>query len=40
MKLLDKDKLIEKNMLRYAIAERNVMQKCSSPFIIKMYHSF
>jgi len=29
-----------KNMLKYAIAERNVMQKCNSPFIVKMIHSF
>ncbi|KAL4444736.1 hypothetical protein ABPG74_015944 [Tetrahymena malaccensis] len=40
MKLLDKEKLIQKNMMKYAIAERNVMQKCNSPFIVKMYHSF
>lgn len=32
--------LSAKNMLKYAIAERNVMSKCNSPFIVKMYHSF
>lgn len=34
MKVLKKDKIIEKNLTRYAITERNVMSVSNHPFIV------
>ncbi|EGR29371.1 protein kinase domain protein [Ichthyophthirius multifiliis] len=40
IKILDYNKLLKENILKYAISERNIMQKCDSPFIVKLHHSF
>ncbi|EGR33658.1 protein kinase domain protein [Ichthyophthirius multifiliis] len=40
MKVLNKEQLINKNMVKYAITEKNVMRKCNSPFVVKIYHAF
>ena len=40
MKVLRKDKIIGQNLLKYAIAERNVLSLSNNPFIVKLYYSF
>jgi serine/threonine protein kinase len=40
MKVLDKDRIFEKNLLRYVISERNVLSFVDHPFIVKLHHSF
>lgn len=34
MKVLQKSKIMEKNLTRYALTERNVMSVTSNPFIV------
>ena len=40
MKVLRKDKIIGQNLLKYAIAERNVLSLSDNPFIVKLYYAF
>ena len=40
MKVLRKDRIIGHNLLKYAIAERNVLSLSHHPFIVKLYFTF
>jgi serine/threonine protein kinase len=40
MKVLQKKRLIEQNILRYIITEKNVLSKVKNPFIVRLYFSF
>ncbi|MCQ2817639.1 MAG: protein kinase [archaeon] len=40
MKILSKDKVMSQNLLRYVMAERNVLSLTNHPFIVKLYFSF
>jgi hypothetical protein len=40
MKLLQKAKILGKNMTRYALTERNVLSYIDHPFIIKLHYAF
>ena len=40
MKVLDKNKLIIQNLIKYAISEKNVLSTIDHPFIVKLYYSF
>lgn len=40
MKVLRKDKILEKNLTRYAITERNVMSVSNHPFIVSLHYAF
>ena len=40
MKVLRKDKIIGQNLLKYAVAERNVLSLSNNPFIVKLYYAF
>ena len=40
MKVLQKDFLIKRNYLKYAITECNVLKQNSSPYVIKMHYAF
>ena len=40
MKVLPKKRLIEQNILRYIITEKNVLSKVKNPFIVRLYFSF
>jgi len=40
MKMLDKQKLISQNLIKYAITEKNVLSNINHPFIVKLYYSF
>ena len=40
MKIINKNLLIRKKQLKYAVAECSVLKKCNCPFIVKLYYSF
>ncbi|EAR97218.2 Serine/Threonine kinase domain protein (macronuclear) [Tetrahymena thermophila SB210] len=40
LKMLHKQKIIEQNMYKYAITERNILQLVDHPFIVKMHKAF
>ena len=40
MKVINKNLLIRKKQLKYAVGECSVLKKCDCPFIVKLYYSF
>ena len=40
MKVLSKDKILGKNLKRYALTERNVMSVINHPFMVKLNYAF
>lgn len=40
MKVLSKDKVMTKNLKRYALTERNVMSVINHPFMVKLNFAF
>ncbi len=40
MKVLSKDKVMTKNLKRYALTERNVMSVINHPFMVRLYYAF
>ena len=40
MKVLNKEKIVCKNLLKYAYAERNILSNNNHPFIVKLYYAF
>ena len=40
MKVLRKEKILGQNLLKYALAERNVLSLSNHPFIVKLYYTF
>ena len=40
MKILEKDKVFQQNLLRYAKTEKNVLQLASHPFIVGLHWAF
>lgn len=40
MKVLSKDKVMTKNLKRYALTERNVMSVINHPFMVKLNYAF
>ena len=40
MKVINKNLLIRKKQLKYAVSECSVLKKCNCPFIVKLYYSF
>ena len=40
MKVLSKDRIMSQNLLKYAIAERNVLSTSNHPFIVKLNYAF
>ena len=40
MKVLRKERILAQNLLKYAVAERNVLSKNNHPFIVKLNYSF
>ena len=40
MKVVNKNLLIRKKQLKYAVGECTVLKKCDCPFIVKLYYSF
>lgn len=40
MKVLSKDKVMSKNLKRYALTERNVMSVINHPFMVKLAYAF
>lgn len=40
MKVLSKDKVMTKNLKRYALTERNVMSVINHPFMVKLVYAF
>ena len=40
MKVLSKDKILGKNLKRYALTERNVMSVINHPFMVKLHYAF
>ena len=40
MKVLRKERIINQNLLKYVIAERNVLGICNHPFIVKLNYAF
>lgn len=40
MKVLSKDKVMTKNLKRYALTERNVMSVINHPFMVKLFYAF
>lgn len=40
MKILSKDKVMTKNLRRYALTERNVMSVINHPFMVKLNYAF
>ena len=40
MKVLSKDRIMSQNLLKYAIAERNVLSTSNHPFIVKLSYAF
>ena len=40
MKVLNKEKILRQNLLKYAIAERNILSNNNHPFIVKLNYSF
>lgn len=40
MKVLSKEKILGKNLSRYALTERNVLSIMNHPFIVKLHYAF
>ena len=40
MKVLSKEKIFGKNLIRYALTERNVLSAMNHPFIVKLHYTF
>lgn len=40
MKILSKDKILGKNLKRYALTERNVMSVINHPFMVRLHYAF
>jgi len=40
MKVLSKDKIMDKTLRRYALTERNVMSVINHPFMVKLNYAF
>ena len=40
MKVLNKDRVMTKNLKRYALTERNVLSAINHPFMVKLYFAF
>ena len=40
MKILDKEKFIQKNLVKYAKTERNILKIMSHPFIVSLNYAF
>lgn len=40
MKVLRKEKIVDKNLTRYAITERNIMSVTNNPFIVQLFYAF
>ena len=40
MKVINKNLLIRKKQLKYAVGESSVLKQCDCPFIVKLYYSF
>ena len=40
MKVLSKDKILGKNLKRYALTERNVMSVINHPFMVRLFYAF
>ncbi len=40
MKVLNKNKILSQNIVKYIMTERNVLTRIKHPFIIKLYHTF
>ena len=40
MKVINKNLLIRKKQLKYAVGDCSVLKKCDCPFIVKLYYSF
>ena len=40
MKVLNKEKIIDQNIIRYAITERNIMSNINHPFLVKLKYAF
>ena len=40
MKVLRKERIMGQNLLKYAIAERNVLKSSNHPFIVKLHYAF
>eukprot|EP00347_Sterkiella_histriomuscorum_P002658 403367298 len=40
MKMLDKAKVLEQELLRYTVTEKEILQKSNHPFIVKLFYAF
>lgn len=40
MKVLNKNKLLSQNIIRYVVTERNVLSNIKHPFIVQLYYAF
>ncbi|CDW90361.1 protein kinase domain containing protein [Stylonychia lemnae] len=40
MKMLDKKKIIESDLLRYTVTEKEILQKADHPFVVKLFYAF
>jgi serine/threonine protein kinase len=40
MKVLNKNKILSQNIVKYIMTERNVLTRIKHPYIIKLYHTF
>jgi serine/threonine protein kinase len=40
MKVLEKDKVLKQNLVRYAMTERNVLSLAKHPFIVSLNYAF
>lgn len=40
MKVLNKNKILSQNIVRYVITERNVLSSINHPFIVRLYYAF
>ena len=40
MKVLEKEKILKQNLVRYALTERNVLSTAKHPFIVSLVYAF
>jgi serine/threonine protein kinase len=40
MKVLDKDKIFKRDLMKYILSEKSVLTSVNHPFIVKLHHSF
>lgn len=40
LKILEKTQVLKQNMIKYAVAERNILTTIQHPFIVSMHHAF